>query len=140
MEAAELWSRYVAWLRTEAPASYENLAPPASEATIGEVERSVGHPLPDGVKAVWRANDGQRTTLIATRKAPATVCLPTLSFLSTALVVEVWREWDALRRQTAPDQLEALQSSGRSPEPGVVRPLYTCAGWIPLWSDPTRAD
>lgn len=67
----------------------------------------------------------------------AIVCIPTLSFLSTELALEIWRTWDKLRREDP--HLDELQSCGTSMEPGVVQPLYTHAGWIPRWADPSRA-
>jgi len=49
--SAELWRTYVEWLKARAPASHANLAPPASEAQIAEVERVTGVVLPNDVKA-----------------------------------------------------------------------------------------
>ena len=94
--------------------------------------------LPDEVKAVWRINNGQNETMLASSLVPGVVCLPTLSFLSTHLVIAVWREWAELRRTST--DLAELQAAGRSASPGVVQPLYTHAAWVPLWADPTRAD
>jgi cell wall assembly regulator SMI1 len=70
----------------------------------------------------------------------ATPCIPTLSFLSTEMVSRVWSEWDALRRDLPRHQLEGLHGGTRSMAHGVVRPLYTSPGWVPLWADPVRAD
>lgn len=137
MRAIELWTRYTNWLHNHAPASHANLAPPAGDAQLAGVEQAIGVALPDDVKAVWKLNDGQRETMMATRIVPGTVCLPTLSFLSTSLVIEIWREWASLR---ASHDLSGLNAACRSIAPGVVRPLYTHPGWIPLWSDPTRPD
>jgi len=140
VKTVELWSAYVAWLRDNAPLAHANLAPPASDAQIAEVERVLGVTLPEAAKLVWRCNDGQRETMIASSRAPAVPCIPTLSFLSTAKVVEVWRVWDELRAGESPAGLADLQSAGRSVFPGKVRPLYTHPAWVPWWSDPTRAD
>jgi len=128
----------VGWLERHAPLSHANLAGPASDAQIAEVERVTGQALPEPVKEVWRLNNGQRETMIATTANDAVVCIPTLSFLSTDLAISIWREWDKLRRTDK--GIDELQSCGRSPEAGVVQPLYTHPGWIPLWSDPTSAD
>ena len=138
MNATDLWTKYVAWLERNAPLAHANLAGPASAQEIAEVERVTGYALPEGVKDVWRLNNGQKETMIATTTNDAVVCIPTLSFLSTGLTVSIWRVWDQLRRTDA--GIEELQSGGSSPEEGVVQPLYTHAGWIPLWSDPTGAD
>jgi cell wall assembly regulator SMI1 len=131
---AELWGKYVAWLAAHAAASHANLAPPASESQISEVERVTGATLPDDLKAVWRLNNGQKTSLTASRTTPATVCIPTLTFLSTELVIEIWSEWANLKVDAE------LQSCGSSAAPGMVQPLYTHRSWIPLWSYPTGAD
>jgi cell wall assembly regulator SMI1 len=138
MSATELWRRYVGWLERHVPLAHANLAGPASAEQIAEVERVTGQTLPAGVKEVWRLNDGQKETMIASTANDAIACIPTLSFLSTELAISIWREWDKLRRTDK--GIDELQSCGRSPEDGVVQPLYTHPGWIPLWSDPTRAD
>jgi cell wall assembly regulator SMI1 len=138
MTATELWKRYVSWLEKNAPLAHANLAGPASAEQIAEVERVTGHALPEGVKEVWRLNNGQKETMIASTANDAIVCIPTLSFLSTELAISIWREWDKLRRTDV--GIDELQTCGRSPEEGVVQPLYTHPGWIPLWSDPTSAD
>jgi cell wall assembly regulator SMI1 len=140
MDTFPLWSEYVAWLKEHVPHAYENLAPGATEAQLEEVERVTGYSLPEAAKHVWRLNDGQRETMIASTRSTGTPCIPTLSFLSTTKVIEVWRTWDELRKNESPASLESLQSAGRSVFPGKVRPLYTHPAWIPLWSDPTRAD
>jgi len=139
MSPIERWSSYVTWLRENVPLAWENLAPPATEAAIAEVEQVTGQTLPVSLKEIWRVNDGQKATMIATRHAPAVPCIPTLSFLSTAMVLEIWREWDGLRRSESEKSLAELQSMGRSPD-GKTRALYTHPAWIPVWSDPTRAD
>jgi cell wall assembly regulator SMI1 len=138
MNATELWRRYVGWLERHAPLAHANLAGAASAEQIAEVERVTGCALPEGVKDVWRLNNGQRETMIASTVNDAIVCIPTLSFLSTELAISIWREWDKLRRTDA--GIDELQRCGSSPEEGVVQPLYTHPGWIPLWSDPTSAD
>jgi cell wall assembly regulator SMI1 len=129
---------YAGWLERHAPLAHANLAGPASAAQIAEVEGVTGQILPDGVKDVWRLNNGQKQTMIATTVNDAIVCIPTLSFLSTDLTIAIWREWDKLRRTDV--KIDELQSCGSSPEAGVVQPLYTHPAWIPLWSDPTSAD
>jgi cell wall assembly regulator SMI1 len=131
--STERWTRYTGWLAKHAPASYTSLAGPATAAQIDAVERATGVVLPEDVKAVWRINDGQKQTMIASAPSPATVCLPTLSFLSTELTIAIWREWAQVRAAHE-------DAGGRSLEPGIVQPLYSNAGWIPLWADPVRAD
>jgi len=140
MQAAELWTRYTDWLRSNVPAAHGNLAPGAGEDRIGSLERLIGCRLPEALKVIWRLNDGQRVTMLSNHIVKATPCLPTLSFLSTEMVARVWSEWDALRRELPRADLENLHRSTRSLVDGVVRPLYTSPLWIPLWADPTRPD
>lgn len=140
MRTIELWSAYVGWLKENAPRAHENLAPPATDAQIEAVERATGVILPDAMKAIWRLNDGQRETMIASTKNTAVPCIPTLSFLSTSKVVEVWKVWDDLRKNETAANLASLDQAASSVFPGKVRAKYTHAAWIPLWADPTRAD
>lgn len=140
MQTSELWTRYVAFLRDHVPAAHGNLAAGASEERIAALERHIGCRLPEPVKIVWRLNDGQRETMLSNHIVPATPCLPTLSFLSTAMVARVWSEWDELRRSRPPEELAALDRGTRSMVPGVVKQRYSSPLWIPLWADPTRPD
>ncbi|MFN9810100.1 MAG: hypothetical protein ACK6CU_10765 [Deltaproteobacteria bacterium] len=80
MDTVALWSAYVEWLRENVPRAHENLAPGATDAQIAEVERVTGLELPEAAKRVWRMNDGQRETMIASTRGAATPCIPTLSF------------------------------------------------------------
>jgi cell wall assembly regulator SMI1 len=140
MQTAELWTRYVTFLREHVPAAHGNLAPGASEERIEVLERTIGCRLPEPVKVVWRMNDGQRVTMLSNQIVEATPCIPTLSFLSTAMVAQVWLEWDQLRRLMRQKELEALHGATRSLVPGVIKPLYSSPLWIPLWADPVRPD
>lgn len=140
MTTAELWTRYVAFLRDHVPAAHANLAPGASEERITALEQTIGCRLPEAVKVVWRMNDGQLATMLANHIVEATPCIPTLSFLSTEMVARVWSEWTELRRYLPAAELQALDGGTRSLVPGVVKPLYSSPLWIPLWADPTRAD
>ena len=140
MGTTETWSEYVAWLAEHVPAAHANLAPGATDETIAALERDLGVELPEPVRAVWRINDGQVRTMVAEDLAEATPCLPTLSFLSTAMVARVWRMWEEVRRAETEADLQELHDGTRSAVPGVVRALYTSPRWIPLWADPTEPD
>lgn len=140
MNTREAWLEYVEWLRAEVPLAHANLAPPATDEDIVKVEQVTGVTLPAEVADVWRCNDGQRVTMIATSRDPAVPCIPTLSFLSTSKVIEVWREWATLRAGETAESLASLDSAASSVYPETVRPVYTHPAWLPLWSDPSRAD
>ena len=68
MSGTELWKRYLGWLERHVPLAHANLAGPASDPQIAEVERATGQALPEAVKEVWRLNDGQKETMIAPYK------------------------------------------------------------------------
>ena len=65
MGTTESWGAYLSWLERHVPSAYENLAPPASEAKLAEVERVTGAELPEALKALWRMNNGQLKTMHA---------------------------------------------------------------------------
>lgn len=140
MTARDVWLEYVEWLRTNVPLAHANLAPPATDADLALVEQVIGVALPADVTDVWRCNNGQQATMIATSRDPAVPCIPTLSFLSTTKVIEVWREWATLRANETPESLAALDAAASSVFPDTVRRVYSHPAWIPLWSDPARAD
>ncbi|GAB4583756.1 SMI1/KNR4 family protein [Nocardia sp. IFM 10818] len=139
MLVLEVFDRYVRWLQDNVPHAYENLAPPATPAELDALQDHLGYQLPVEVRAVLAVHNGQRSTDTAERTEYATPCLPTLSFLSTTLIQECWDRWNDLR--DTPD-LEQLQDIGDvfPGAAGLVKPLYTSPGWIPLWSDPINAD
>lgn len=139
MLALEIFAEYVAWLRVNLPHAYENLAPPATPAELDALERHLGRGLPAEVKAVLAVHNGQRATDISTHIAHATPCLPTLSFLSTAMIKECWDQWRPHDDDPDIAQLQAMGGVFPGAE-GVIKPLYVNPGWIPLWSDPVRSD
>jgi cell wall assembly regulator SMI1 len=142
MTAEDLFGRYLDWLQANVPAAFENLAPPATDADLAELERVIDNALPHDLEAVLRRHNGQKVTMTVRNIVKATPCLPTLSFLSTAEIAIAWKEWDDVRRKTAAAELQALQNIGRAfpSADGKVKKLYTSPGWIPLWADPARAD
>ncbi|MFE6861603.1 SMI1/KNR4 family protein [Nocardia sp. NPDC057668] len=139
MDAITLFEEYVDWLRVNVPLAFENLAPPAGRAEIDELEKALGQRLPDDVKAVLAMHNGQLSTDIATGGEGAVPCIPTLSFLSTRLIEQCWSSWIAVREGSEIEQLQAFGAVMAGAE-GRVKPLYTSAGWIPLWSDTSRSD
>lgn len=140
MRATELFEDYVSWLRVNVPRAYENLAPPATRGDIDKLEKVLGQRITDDLAAVLMVHNGQSRTATADRDDDDAVpCVPTLSFLSTALIEQCWSKWVPIREF---EDMDALQACGAT-MPGAagrVRPLYTSPGWIPLWSDPVRSD
>jgi cell wall assembly regulator SMI1 len=47
------------WIATDLPAAQATLRPPAFEEALAEVGEVLGHPLPAGLAALYRAHDGQ---------------------------------------------------------------------------------
>lgn len=139
MHAIALFEEYVDWLRVNVPLAYENLAPPASQAEIDDLEQVLGQRLPDDVKAVLRLHNGQLSTDTSTSGPGAAPCIPTLSFLSTHLIQEAWSSCVSLLESPEIEDLQAFGDVMPGAE-GRVKPLDTSPGWIPLWSDTTRRD
>ncbi|UGT42866.1 SMI1/KNR4 family protein [Nocardia yamanashiensis] len=139
MDAVTLFGEYVDWLRANVPLAFENLAPPATSTEIADLEHALGQHLPDDVKAVLQLHNGQRATDIATGGDGAVPCIPTLSFLSTHLILECWSAWVDIREDPNIEQLQSMGEVMPGAE-GRVKPLYSSPGWIPLWSDPARSD
>src|SRR5262245_7500061 len=55
-----IWDRISVWLAANAPAVAESLHPGATDRKIRAVERKLGLPLPEDVKASYRIHDGQK--------------------------------------------------------------------------------
>ncbi|MFD7846755.1 hypothetical protein ACFV4K_27955, partial [Nocardia sp. NPDC059764] len=64
MRALEVFNEYVSWLRTNVPLAYENLADPARPMELLALERTIGRPLPDDVKAVLSVHNGQLVSAV----------------------------------------------------------------------------
>lgn len=132
MLVRELFAEYVEWLRVNVPHAHANLAPGASDADIEVLEAGIGARLPEDVRTVLGMHNGQRETMVADRAGFAVPCLPTLMFLSTDLILRAWR--------TCQEMGDAVPGEVFPSAEGVVKPLYSSPGWIPLWGDPVGAD
>jgi cell wall assembly regulator SMI1 len=142
VNTAKIFQRYVKWLKDNVPAAHANLAGPATDGDIAELEATIGQRLPQDLVAVLRIHNGQIVTILSNRVVEGTPCIPTLSFLSTRDIAGVWREWAELRGGMDASKLGELQSSCSvfPSAKGKVKPLYTSPGWIPLWADAGRPD
>jgi cell wall assembly regulator SMI1 len=130
MLVRDLFAEYVEWLGVNVPHAHANLAPGAGEADIQALEAGIGARLPEDVRTVLGMHNGQRETMVPERLDPAVPCLPTLMFLSTDLILRAWRMW-----QEIGDVIDGSVLPGAE---GVIKPLYSSPGWIPLWSDRSR--
>jgi cell wall assembly regulator SMI1 len=138
--ASEIFGEYREWLRTHVPLAYENLAPPASEADLRELESGIGFILPDDVRSILGENNGQKVVPFTSEHEHAVPCIPTLIFLSTSEIKKRWNFWAEIRQEE--DDLDSLQEIGDvfPGASGLIKPLYTSPGWIPLWADPMAQD
>ncbi|WP_433603066.1 SMI1/KNR4 family protein [Nocardia sp. CA-135953] len=139
MEAVEIFGEYVGWLRVHVPLAYENLAPGANSDELDGLEAYLGHVLPAEVRAVWGIHNGQRVTDTSSHISYAVPCIPSLSFLSTEKIAQCWDEWAELLADPDFESMQDIGSVMLGAE-GRIKPQYASRGWIPLWSDTTRAD
>lgn len=64
------WGALTAALATAAPEVFASLRPPAAEAELAALERTLGRPLPAAFREVYRATDGQAGGAVALIRAP----------------------------------------------------------------------
>ncbi|MDT4993494.1 MAG: hypothetical protein QOH97_3386 [Actinoplanes sp.] len=132
-DADTLWRTYVEWLSEHVPPAAALLNPPASDAAIADLERLIGHELPESVKAGWRLHDGQ-------------TCENDLGaafgfwWLPVAEVAEQWSNWEDMRRTQTEEFFENLDVAQRSYPPKAIQRQYTSPGWIPLLRWPFDGD
>ncbi len=135
MQAVDLFELYVSWLRNNAPMAYDNLSPPATATELDILEEALGQALPDDVKDVLKRHNGQ-LSVITPAGDHGVPCIPTLNFLSTKHIQEAWSHWSTY--WDYPEDLERVNKFGGvfPGAEGIIKPLFTSPGWIPLWADP----
>ncbi|WP_213012782.1 SMI1/KNR4 family protein [Paractinoplanes toevensis] len=72
-DVATFWRDIVSWLETNTPCEIVRIRPPASDASIAEIESAIGHPVPDSMRQWWQLTDGVTqvgTPVIPPRFAP----------------------------------------------------------------------
>ncbi|HZE39363.1 MAG TPA: SMI1/KNR4 family protein [Stackebrandtia sp.] len=139
MTAADIFVDYVSWLRINVPFAYENLAPPADSAELQALDAAIGYILPAEVKGVLAIRNGQKTITTGPNSGHGVPCIPTLNFLSTTEIREHHESWSEIRRGSDIEDLQQMGGVFPGAE-GMIKPLYTSPGWIPLWSDPISDD
>lgn len=75
------------WLSSNAPIDLENLRPPASEQELAEVEQTVGLPLPEEIRLLYKWHNGSGDT-----EASCVQLIPEWPFLSLAGSITHWRK------------------------------------------------
>ncbi|MFE7388880.1 hypothetical protein [Streptomyces sp. NPDC057582] len=63
-DVAAAWTRIVRRLETNAPAGFEALNPPATDADIQALADALGHRVPGGPEALLRLNSGSTAVLL----------------------------------------------------------------------------
>jgi cell wall assembly regulator SMI1 len=127
------WTAFVDWARSEAPGLVGMLRPPAAAAAVDSIEAAIGKPLPEPVKAMWKACGGQEDPDGAGIAAGFVL-------LSPEAALAEWRKWDDLRRNEPETSLEELSGPCTSSPRGAIREAYTAAGWLPLWREPMEGN
>lgn len=130
-KATDVWAEYTSWLAEHAPRASANLAPPASEQALDELEKEIQQALPKQARALLARNDGERT-------ADGPSVLPGLRFLSCKRIAKEWKMWADLRESEAA-HLDEHDAAAKNLDPGV-RPVYTHPAWLPLFQDGDRSD
>ncbi|MFD7845168.1 hypothetical protein ACFV4K_19815 [Nocardia sp. NPDC059764] len=91
------------------------------------------------MKAVLSVHNGQLVSAVGDYDHHGVPCIPTLVFMSTRQIRRTWKFWDSIKHD--PDTQELQESGAVYPgAEGMIKPLWTTPGWLPLWSDPTRPD
>ncbi len=132
-DPTQLWREYAAWLAEHLPHGAARLNPPADEAAIADLERLIGHELPEPVKAGWRLHDGQR-------------CEDDFGaalgfwWQPVAEVAREWNSWREIREENDEEFFESLDASQQSYPRQAIKRQYSSPGWIPLLRWPFDGD
>lgn len=110
------WPRIDAWLRANAPAVFELLAPPADDEELRELQEAVGHALPASLASAYRAHDGAlndcNTVLGAVRAPKDGLWVRYMSWLSLAAALEQWKLMRGLSDEWPEDDVPVAHDGG----------------------------
>lgn len=116
----DAWTRIEQRLDALGCAGAMALRPGASDAALDALEQHVGARLPAPVRACLARHDGQDGFCV----------LMGYGALAADGIGRAWSQWRSL------DALNAdFADTMASDPPGVVKPLYSAPGWIPLAED-----
>jgi cell wall assembly regulator SMI1 len=120
-------ARILAWSDAHLPQLRTLLLPGATEQDIAAAEATIGHRLPDDVRMLYLAHDGQ----------DAQVGMPGLfygcEFLPLSGMVQEWQNWADILRES-PDINVEIDGQTSWPR-GAVAEVYINTGWIPFSKD-----
>jgi cell wall assembly regulator SMI1 len=120
--ADEIWTSIKASLFEENCLDEMQLRPGASESELIELETELGVVLPDLLKQMLMIHDGQDGC--------------GLLFGNQMLsIAEILRQWQGWREIEADGMNEDCAEFMEASPPGVVKPMYANARWIPLTHD-----
>jgi cell wall assembly regulator SMI1 len=124
LSASALWARYKAALAERKIPHVSSLLGGAEPGMLAAAEDEFGCKLPDDVRQVFLANNGQRGS---------TGIVFFLNFMSIQLVR---REWEHHREYETkyPDRIAERAREGRSGPAGAIQAGCFRKGWIPLYT------
>jgi cell wall assembly regulator SMI1 len=122
----DLWNRIEAYLAVHAPTMLAGLEPGAGANDIEELERAVGHRLPDDVRASLARHNGQRYE--NGDPVGGTLIPRGYTLASTGVILDEWKDHRAISEDVG---------NGRDPDVANprVRPLFLHAAWMPIAVD-----
>ena len=119
------WQPIRALLESKVDISLFDLNPPAPTEAIASLEQHIGLSLPQSFKELLATHDGQGS------KQKCGLFFGD-EFLSVSEIRAQWDNWMSLETE---DLNEELAASMSSQPPGVIKPLYLNAKWVPFTHD-----
>jgi cell wall assembly regulator SMI1 len=146
-EVQQGWAELLSAAQAAGYAVDELVRPPASTQQVAEAEKATGRPLPRDLAFLYQLSDGQEDWIDLVRGPDGAVRRPRgrwvgsffgagWTFNGLAGLRTEYQGWSSLRAQYTPDELvddfdSVIEVRGDDP----VKPLYSCADWIPFATD-----
>jgi cell wall assembly regulator SMI1 len=146
-EVQRAWADLLSAARQFGYAVDELVRPPASARQVAAAEEAIGRRLPRDLAILYRLSDGQEDWINLERDPGGAASRPRgrwvgslfgagWTFNSLARLRTEYQGWSDLRAQYTPAELaddfdSVIEIRGDDP----VKPLYTCADWIPFATD-----
>jgi cell wall assembly regulator SMI1 len=125
--ASQVWGEIKDHLAEASPKLLKSLRKGVSPTELGALEKTVGHPLPDSIKAVYLANNGQKDSsnpLIPTEDALA-------DGYSLMPIHDILSDWSMLNGLLTDGEFEGRKAAS---DKGVRKDWWN-PGWIPFAGD-----
>lgn len=146
-EVRHAWTDLLSAARQFGYAVDELVRPPASAQQVAAAEEAIGRRLPRDLATLYQLSDGQEDWINLVRGPDGTASRPRgrwvgsffgagWTFSALARLRTEYQGWSDLRAQYTPGELaddfdSVIEVRGDDP----VKPLYTCADWIPFTTD-----